>query len=185
MLNIWGWRPGYLVLGEYQDISHVRISATMARGPTNGHDRIGLVAHYRSARSFVGVLLWPDGRLTLNTPGDDGMTENAELQAGPDGGKGGVPPFQFWTVEMKTEPGEEEGTLAVSVRVLDPDGAPREIHARAGEYAGGWWTLPGVPAPPAGVEGTAGVQVAVANGGDSPDRGLWVDSITIERLTEF
>jgi hypothetical protein len=183
MLNAWGWGRTNIVLSGYSDLAHLHVSTRVARGGSNQHSRLGLVAHYHGMEDTVEVVFWASGRVSLHSFGEEGKFSAQANVEQPDGAEGTlIGKYKFWTLHMKTEPGGEDGTLKVSVRLEDPAGTVRKMESREHEYRGGWWVVEDVPVPKGGLQGTAGVQCAVIGGADSPEKGVWFDSIKVQRL---
>jgi hypothetical protein len=183
MLNIEsGWGRYYVVFSGHRDTSHAHVTVKLARGNTGNHIRLGPVAHFQGRESCVSVVMWPGGRVTVKSTGEQDYSQNGQLKTADGEDVPGLGEYEFWTLHLKTEPGEEEGTLTVSFRAENPAGSPVDIEARRGEFQSGWWVLPDVPVPGQGLEGTAGVHAAVVGQAKSPDRGLWIDSLKVQRL---
>jgi hypothetical protein len=180
MLRVVGWRSGHVVLSAHQDVSYATVSTVAAMGPSNRHARLGLLAHYHNPENHLGLMVWPGNRITLNSRGEDSKSVNGHLHKANGDRDGTVNQFDFWTITMKTEPGPEN-TLIVKVQLKDHNGVVREI-SEGGDFVNGWWVVEDMPVPSGGLRGTVGVQTAVTEGGNSEDKGIWFDSIAVQRL---
>lgn len=190
LLHIRGWNDASVTLSEHTDTTYGTVSTVAARGGSNGHDRLGVLLHCTGPDSYVRACIVSGKNLeVLVTDGsrhDWKKTVPLSGGAGPGSGQAqGTAPMafgRFWTITLRTAPGEQDGRMLIAVRVQDENGRDRVTETRDGKLQGAEVVFADAPQPEGGLAGAPGLHGGVAEGGDQgDDTGLWFDSIEVRR----
>ncbi len=187
LLNTSGWgRDVKLTYDLSADMQYYTVQAVLAHGRTNNFDANGVTMFFTDETSYLRVYVNSNDDLWLHCKNGDQYGWKKSMRIVADDGEEAesrvMDHGEFWTLIVAAAPGEQVGTMDLSMQLYDQDGVGRLSGDGPGEFVGDTWVYHNVPAPLLGLRGAFGSFTSITSGSDDgPDGnyGNWHDSLAI------